>query len=215
MGLRHVVFDFDGTLVSSMEAVFIGLQKVFSEHLNRPISRQELERVFHHEPKVMCERLGVVEPQIQSQLFERWREITAAGKVEYSFFEHVDHMLDELKQKGFQSYIWTARDKHSTLEILESVGRPDFFVDLRSATCCEVKPNPEGLKQMLGDVPKDDVIMIGDSFTDVYGARNFGCSSIAAGWCPMVKMETLQELGATYIATNPLECLQLILKHFT
>lgn len=91
-------------------------------------------------------------------------------------------LLALLQQNGAKLYVWTARNRHSTVEILRSLAIIQCFEDLSTCTDCESKPSPQGLVNMLGEVSKHDVVVIGDSFADMIGARNFQVASLGANW---------------------------------
>jgi phosphoglycolate phosphatase-like HAD superfamily hydrolase len=47
----------------------------------------------------------------------------------------------------------------------------------------------------------------------MYGAKNFGCGSIAALWGGHSSREVLMGVGANYAAEQPLECFSIIENH--
>lgn len=97
-------------------------------------------------------------------------------------FDGMKELLDELVQKGIKVYVWTARNRASTVQILKSAGVIHYFEELSTCTDCENKPSPAGLIAMLGDTPKHEILVIGDSFADMLGAKNYQVASIGANW---------------------------------
>jgi phosphoglycolate phosphatase len=97
-------------------------------------------------------------------------------------FLEVEGMLKTLKEAGATLYLWTARDRQSTLEILQSLGIKEFFKEISTASDCDSKPSTAGLEIMLGESDKDDVFVVGDSMTDINGGSVYGAQTIAVTW---------------------------------
>jgi len=214
MRRRAVVFDCDGTLISSMEIVLQGLRQIFSEFLKREISFQEVEGFFHPQVEVIFSRLGIKDELTKKKLWKRWEVLTAHGKHRYKLFPGINTLLEELLGKGYELYVWTARDRKSSEEILSDLGVMGHFDGMRCADDCTPKPSPQGLYELLPDICKEDVIVIGDSYADIQGANDFGCASIGAIWCRLASKEALKGLGANYICAKVEDCLGLIEDYF-
>lgn len=131
-----------------------------------------------------------------------------------NLFKGIPELLTELSQRNIKLYIWTARNRASCLEILKSLDIIGFFEDISTSSDCEVKPNPEGLLNMLGDVNPKEVIIIGDSSSDIYGAKNFGAISIGALWDNPGELSRkhLMQAGADYTSNSPQECRNLLIE---
>lgn len=129
-----------------------------------------------------------------------------------SVFSGVQELLDELAQQGIKLYVWTARDRASTLKYLKKLEILGLFEDISTATDCTPKPHPEGLEQMLMDVEASSVVHVGDSYTDIIGAKKFGCTSIGVLWAhnDARSRETLEHFEADYIVESPVEILNII-----
>lgn len=127
-------------------------------------------------------------------------------------------MLEQLNQNGVKLYVWTARSRYSTVEFLKSLGIISRFEQLRCSTDADPKPCASGLADMLGNPDPTSVIVVGDSFTDIAGAKSFGALSIGALWDSQDGQdrrrhrETLQECGANFLADSVEECRLKILE---
>jgi phosphoglycolate phosphatase len=129
-------------------------------------------------------------------------------------FPGMAQLLTELSSEGIKLYVWTARDRYSCIKILKSLDIIGIFEDISTATDCEPKPNPQGLKNMLEGVDPSVVAMVGDSFTDMVGANNYGALAIGAIWDnPTTRVrEVLLEMGAKHICQTVDECKKLLLE---
>lgn len=128
-------------------------------------------------------------------------------------FEGIRELLIELKANKLKLYVWTARNRYSCVQFLKSLDIIGFFEDISTSTDCESKPSPEGLYSMLGDISPKEVIIIGDSTSDIYGAKNFGSKSIGATWSFSNKSweENLVNAQADYICKSVEECKMILM----
>jgi phosphoglycolate phosphatase len=117
-------------------------------------------------------------------------------------------LLTELQKMDVKIYLWTARGRASTIEILKSLEIIGFFEDISTATDCESKPSPAGLDSMLSGVRKDSIIMVGDSPGDIHGAKLFGIKSLGATWAydDERASESLKSYGAFQVCETVNEC---------
>lgn len=132
-----------------------------------------------------------------------------------SLFEGIKELLLELKQQKIKLFVWTARDRRSTLEILKTLDILHLFEDISTASDGNVKPNIDGIKEMMPDTSADNVVIIGDSYTDILGAKNFGCQSVGVTWqdpSSEDKVATLKHFEADHICSNVDECKNILNK---
>ncbi len=208
----HIVFDCDGTLISSQEGIIKGIQQLLREVLKREVSRTEVVEKYTADMYDLALRFGlnISDETIRDALFKRWIEISNQDQLKYVLFDSMRELLIKLGESGYRLYVWTARDRMSTMAILKSLDVAKFFYEFRCLDDTIPKPHPKGLEEMLENVDKSKVIMIGDSITDIQGAKSFGCQSIAALWCTHVNEEYLDEVGPSFKAKTPIDCLEII-----
>lgn len=208
----HIVFDCDGTLISSQEGLIKGIQLLMTEVLKRDVLRAEVVEKYTADMFSLAKRFGldISDDTIRETILNRWIEISNQDQHTYGLFDEMRETLISLTEKGYRLYVWTARDRMSTLAILKSLDAAKFFYEFRCLDDTIPKPHPKGLEEMLENVDKSKVMMIGDSITDIQGAKDFGCRSIAALWCDHVNESMLDEVGPTYRAKSPLDCIKII-----
>lgn len=97
-------------------------------------------------------------------------------------FEGMKDCLSDLRAKGLKLYIWTARTRRSTVEILEYLGIMSQFELLSCGGESSAKPSSEGIKDILFDLDPKKVVVIGDSLGDMIGGSHFGGITIGAMW---------------------------------
>lgn len=129
-----------------------------------------------------------------------------------ALFSGISELLDELSQIDVKLYVWTARTRFSTVEFLKSLGIIGRFEQLHCSTDPCPKPETQGLSDMLDGAAPSSVVVVGDSFADMIGAKNYGAYAIAALWAdgsPQHR-QSLMESGADCLAATVGECKEKI-----
>jgi phosphoglycolate phosphatase len=128
---------------------------------------------------------------------------------QYQLYPGIKELLTELSPEHLL-YVWTARDRVSTLRILEELELLPLFEDICTFTDAPPKPLTGGLLKLVGSRPKPAICVIGDSAYDMQGAKNFGVLALGAVWNVETNAQLLQESGADFIVSHPFECSKLI-----
>lgn len=212
----HIVFDFDGTLFSNTPGIQRGWRKVLSELLEREVTIEEVLAKSYPDPVRFLKAfdLDPHDEKIKNYLSLRWPVLYSSPEFGEELFDGIKELLEELEKKNYALYIWSAGYKQAIIKTLIEYDIAKFFLDIRAVEDGLSKPHPYGLLDMLPEIPKEKVIVIGDSYTDIIGAKNYGCFSIAALWRGLENHEQLKECGAEYFAHHPHECLDIIENHF-
>jgi phosphoglycolate phosphatase len=209
----HVVFDCDGTLISSFEGVLACLVTFLEAELKRSVSRDEIKANYYAQLDVMAERFGIKpkSKEDEQRLLKNWADVCSAQKQQHGLFPEVKELLMNCEKEQWALYVWTGRDRASTLEILKALGIMPYFWDIRTATDGIPKPHPMGMEELVGDHDKQKIVLIGDSGADFNGAKNFGCHFIGATWCDQADRQTLVKNN---FAESPSECMDKIKELF-
>lgn len=127
----------------------------------------------------------------------------------YKLFPGIQELLEKHKNECLY-YVWTARGRKSTLKVLEDLGVKSYFEDFSTPDDGFTKPNPEGLKALVGLAKKDSICVIGDSSVDMMGAKFFKVLAIGAIWSAEANSSSLESGGADFLVSHPNECSKLI-----
>lgn len=208
----HIVFDCDGTLISSQEAIIKGIQVLMSEVLERVVDRAEVLQKYTADMALLAKRfdLDVENEEMRNRLIKRWTELSNQNEFKYALFDGIQELILKLSEMGYRLYVWTARDRMSTLAILKSLDVAQHFYEFRCFDDTTPKPHPMGLEEMVGEFDRSKTLMIGDSTTDVQGAKTFGCVSVGALWCSFANENYMDELKVDYKARTPNEVLKIV-----
>ena len=210
---RNVIFDMDGTLVDTREAMLKGYDYTLKKMGLRDETPLDL---FSH----MGNRSGVI---FREKHCLTGKTLERAIHLYYGYFEEqgilyatpyagIEPLLHELLQDGAKIAVATARMRNGIEALFEKL---DFFGYFCCIECSEPYQDhadkPEYVKrcmQFMG-AKKEDTIMLGDKPFDVEAAHANGipCVGVTYGFGTRVE---LQEAGADWIVDSVEEVKKVI-----
>lgn len=208
--IKALIFDCDGTLISSQQAILVGIQQLMSEYRGMPVAMEEVHQKYSPDMGVIAERFGLnlADPANLQWASKRWAEILQNHHNDYAVFDGLLELLEKLQEEGLELYVWTARDRRSTREILTRLNLMSFFLDMRCFDDTTPKPDPAGLEQLVPHLlDRKQVAVIGDSTTDIMGAKSFGAYALAAFWDVHVNKAAMKAAGPDAILERPADLL--------
>lgn len=202
----HVVFDCDGTLIDSMRPFYDILVEILPKHLGREVPMQEILEKFTPEWVGLLQNLGVPDPSTSliNSLIKETSVINLKSPVP-SLYHGIKGCLGSLTKLGVACYVWTGRDRASGIRIFKAHDILKYFTEMQFSDTSTPKPHPEGLRQMLEEIPKNKIVLIGDSGVDIQGAKNFKIPCLAVDWNNTEDHSEFINFGAVQVATDPSE----------
>ncbi len=204
---QYYLFDFDGTLCDTTEGIFNSIiysLKCFGIEEN---DRKKLE-YFVGPPLFQSykEIYGVSDEDAQwliDKYRERYREKAAEESLIY---EGIPQLLKRLKEGGKKIAVASSKPKKFVDEISQYHGIFEYY-DFVSAE--DFKNNHSSKEDLInacldyfGNPEKSEVVMVGDRFYDIDGAKAAGVDSAGAIYGFGTENE-LTKAGATYILRTP------------
>jgi phosphoglycolate phosphatase len=180
---QALVFDWDGTLIDSIERIANSLQlageKICGIKVSDTAARNVIglglhEAVTQLYPELNAETINAIsEAYKQHYLYE--------SEIEAPLFDGVTDLLDSLRTRGFTLAIATGKSRIGLNHSLDTHGLAHYFSSTRCAGENRSKPDPEMLLGVLSDVGINakQALMIGDSEHDMLMAKNAGVGAIA------------------------------------
>jgi HAD superfamily hydrolase (TIGR01549 family) len=175
-----VIFDFDGTLVDSLPAIFRANVDVLAAY-DLPFDEQLYRRHYVPDWRLMYQRLGVPTEHLDAA-GERWRELYRSVDMP-SAFRGVHEALVRLSEAGAALGLVTAGDRDVVEDQLERLG----LASLISVTVCgsddiASKPHPDplllALKALGLEGRPEGAAYVGDAPDDMRMARAVGTRAI-------------------------------------
>lgn len=180
MTKRAFIWDLDGTLLDSYDAILAGLEETYA-YYQLPFDRASIKDYIL---KYSVQDLLVVvaeEHQLDvTDLNHRRAESLAEKNAQVVLMEGARDVLSWAKDVGIQQFVYTHKGENA-LVILRDLGLESFFTEiLTSQSGFARKPNPEAaiyLMKKYGLEP-ENTYYIGDRSLDIDFARNSQIQSI-------------------------------------
>jgi phosphoglycolate phosphatase len=180
-----LVFDWDGTLADSTQAIVEALQAA-SRDVGLPVPDDIKSRSIIG--LGLRDALQVLFPEADEatglQLVDSYRSHYFARDDEIRLFQGVREALQQLAGAGFMLAVATGKGRNGLNRDLAQTGLADYFIATRCAGECLSKPHPQMLEEImseLGAMP-EKTVMIGDTPYDLQMAQNAKVTGIGVSY---------------------------------
>ncbi len=209
--VRGVIFDLDGTLIDSYQAIYLGFHYAYSEMGLPPLSHGEVEKAvglgLSH---TFRELLG--EARVSQALILFRKKYEEVFRAHTRLLPDVRQVVESLQGRGIQLAVATNKLGRFSRAILEHFGMDKrFAVILGDGDVSQNKPDPEMLylaMEKMG-VGKEETIFVGDSVIDIQTGRNAGIRVFAVP-TGNTDREDLVKAQPTMILSHLLDLLSLV-----
>jgi phosphoglycolate phosphatase len=199
-----LVFDWDGTLVDSIEWIVKCIHHAARECAYELPSEQASKNVIGLRLDEALSRLFPDAAAVtRKQLIRAYQSAYRSRPMTRNdFFHGVYDLLQQLKREGYALAIATGKTRGGLRKALEATGTSALFTATRCADETASKPDPMMLFQLMEEtgIGSGRTVMIGDSIHDLQMARHADIESIAVS-CGANSAQDLKQ-------QNPLLCLQ-------
>ena len=214
---KLVAFDFDGTLVNSLPNYILAYDLALKSFgLN--FSKDEIvSKCFGKKEDDICKSLGRIE--ITTEFRDKYFSEVNNHLKELKQFYGVATTLNFLKKNNIKLAIATFASRWYIDKALEVVDlKKNFDLVMSSNDVEKSKPDPEMLFKISQEsgVSIDEMLMIGDSSSDILMANNANCKSV---WFAPIENEEIYDyeilrktIKPDYIARDYGELEKIILK---
>lgn len=176
-----IVFDWDGTVMDST-AIIAGSIQAACRDLGLPVPSDEAARYVIGMGLAQALRHAVPDaPEAMWEpLAERYRYHFLAQDQAIPLFPHAEATIAELHDKGHWLAVATGKSRKGLSRALESSGMGRYFHATRTADETHSKPHPAMLLEIMDELgmPRERVLMVGDTTHDLQMALNAGVDAI-------------------------------------
>ena len=184
--IKRIIFDLDNTLIPWLDEWDLTVNKTF-DYFNIPYEEKDIQLFFKvmKEYETINDRFDMVEMSryyrkrmnlnIPDNFVEVWTDYLKDAVPEINY-ELID-LLKYLSSK-YSLVVCTNWFRDQQVARLEKYKIAEYFDEFYASDYYDKKPLKEMFKYAIGDLSKDEVVMVGDSYnSDIKGAMNLGMFS--------------------------------------
>lgn len=215
MAIKAVIFDWDGTIVDSIDHIATSLHLAAADLGFPTLEKAAYRNIIGLGMVDALKALypGVNDPDIEAIRQAYSRYFFAKEATPQQIFDGMIAVIDDLRERGVGRAVATGKSRKGLDSALQSSGLHAHFEVTRCADETLSKPDPKMLEEILDfyDLNPTDAVMIGDTTYDLEMAQRIGMPAIGVRWgvhedadlqrfSPLRIVSTTQELNA-FLAT--------------
>ena len=174
------IWDLDGTLLDSYEAILAGIEETY-RRFSLPYNKKEVRAfILKYSVQDLLEQVAE-ERDLDADMLNQVRAQSLAEKnAQVVLMPGAREVLAWADKQGIQQFVYTHKGDNA-LTILRELGLDSYFTDiLTSQSGFARKPNPEAATYLINKyhLKPDRTYYIGDRTLDIEFAQNSGIQSI-------------------------------------
>ena len=186
MKYKLIIFDWDGTLMDSIDKIVLCMQQAAKQQQQVVASKKSVKGIIGlsllKAVQQLYPLLGLSE---QQALVEAYRQQYNLNQhIETPLYPDIKKLLVNLKSQGYTLAVATGKGRNGLNKMLEKSATSELF----SATICadeaHSKPDPLMLNLLLEKlgIEASQALMVGDSSYDLAMAKNAGMDSLGVSY---------------------------------
>ncbi|MCW8837163.1 MAG: HAD family hydrolase [Thiovulaceae bacterium] len=206
-----ILFDLDGTLIESTEAITSTFHHAFDVHGEKNPTDAEIQALIGHPLDVMFSRLGVDEDRVWDFVDTYKQRYRVISKIKTELLPQAKEAVELASSFATLGIVTTKTGLYSQ-ELMEHFGLMHHFkVLIGREHVQKPKPDAEPILKALEQMQKDnDVWMIGDTELDLLSAKNAGVNSLVV-LCGYGSKKSLQNYTSDFFE-NSFEAVKFLSK---
>lgn len=209
--MKKIIFDFDGTLVNTNEAVIESLKSTYSHYKGTEADYQkDIEPILG---KPLETQIGSFYIEKLDEAMDYYKNSYRNIRDEKTFkYEGVDQLLKTLKEKNYPMGILSNKGPSGLDHGLNKFDYNDYFqIIVSKDDVSKKKPHPDCfnpiLKTMGGEIY--DYIIVGDSTSDINLGHNLGIPSVLVSWT-LLPEKVFSKNPPSYIIKTPMDLIKVL-----
>jgi len=184
----------DGTLTQTNQLIYDSFNYIALKYAGRTYSVPEITAMFG--PPEEGSLLAIVCPE---QIDEVMKDYLAFYRAHHNdlakIYSGIEDILQSLKENGKKLAVFTGKGTHTAMITLQEFHIEKYFDYIVTGNdVVKYKPSSEGLLKIMEHfaLQPDELLMVGDSVSDVKAAREAGVKIAAVLWDSYAKEKVLQ-----------------------
>lgn len=181
-----IIFDWDGTLMDSIDKIVLCMQQAAKQENTMPPSDQAIKNIIGLSLlKAMQQLFPALTLSKKHALVEAYRvQYYAHEHINTPFYKGIGSLLRQLKSQGYTLAVATGKGRNGLNKMIQKTNTETLF----SATVCadeaHSKPDPLMINMLLEKLgfSASQALMIGDSSYDLEMANNAGVKCLGVSY---------------------------------
>ncbi len=215
MNYEAVVFDLDGTLLYTLEDLYLATNHALAACGLPPRTREEVRQFVGNGYRRLA-RLASPEgtpDAVQEQVLSAFNSYYIVHDQDHTEpYPGIPQLLEQLRAAGIKLAVVSNKGDAAVQDLMDHYFPGTFQAQAGEREGVRRKPAPDTVNAVMAHLGLSpaDIVYVGDSEVDVATAANVGCDCIAVTW-GYRSVETLREAGATTLAHSCDELAHLLL----
>lgn len=186
-GIRHIIFDLDGTLIDSAPSILAGFEGALNIHGIAPVVPLTDKLIGPPLKDTLSRLTGITDPEKIQALAESFKAYyDATGFKASGVYPGIPAMLEALSRLGFRLHIATNKRLNPTLKILDYFGWASWFdqvyaLDKQTPAYANKGAMLAGLMATHG-ITAAEALYVGDKAEDGEAAGENQLPFVAVAW---------------------------------
>ena len=210
MSIKVIIFDFDGTVADTFEAIVDITNKLAPEFGYQPVSQQDIIRFKKMTSREIIKYSGISLFKLPFLLKKLKLELNEMIHLLSPIIGMKDALMC-LHKKGYQLGMITSNDKNNVVKFLDNNSLPDLFDFLYCGTNLFGKSKVINRFLKINCLKREEIIYVGDETRDIEAGKKSQIKVIAVSWGFNAK-EALAKEKPDFLIDQPSELITVIEK---
>jgi len=192
--LKCIVFDMDGTLTQTNQLIYDSFNYIAQKYARRTYSIPEITAMFG--PPEEEALLAIVRPEQVDSVMKDYLSFYRTHHNQLArMYPGMENILSSIKERGKMLAVFTGKGTPTTTITLQEFHIEKYFDYVVTGNdVVKRKPSSEGLFKIMKHfaLQPDEILMVGDSVSDVKAAHEAGVKIAAVVWDSYTKEKVLQ-----------------------
>ncbi|MDJ0734596.1 MAG: HAD-IA family hydrolase [Nostocaceae cyanobacterium] len=208
MNQKVVIFDFDGTIADTLDALVSIANNMATDFGYTPITKEELALLRNLNSREIIKYSGI--PMFKIPFFIKKVKSELKAKIRYlEPISGIKEALIELRNDGRKLGIITSNSKENVTEFLKNNELDPIFDFIHSGVTIFGKTSIINNFLRQNQIPPQTVIYVGDETRDIEASKKAKIKVIAVGW-GFNSPEVLAKQNPDFLIQHPSELLDII-----
>ncbi|MDR0992925.1 MAG: HAD-IA family hydrolase [Ruminococcus sp.] len=214
--ILSVIFDLDGTLANTIDDIGAACNYALGKFGMSGHTADEYKYFVGDGIKELIERALPENYRDNAEMKEACLlEFRRYYQENYCVFtkpyDGIYETLEKLKRLGISLSVVTNKNEEAVGLIIKKLFGGYFETVIGNSDRIKQKPDPESVIKIMeqNSLSKDEVLFVGDSYTDIRTAKNAGIKGVGVLWGFRTR-EELENEGADFIIERPEELIDIV-----